>query len=110
MNPVRVARVADEADRLRRGDARSGLQASREGDAVHAAAAVVVLIREVVVQVDIQIGRSARAVEVEHAAGARGARVEADAPRLRRQRQRVARGEDVDPLMRSVTSRCAEVV
>ena len=110
VDPVRVARVADEPDRLPGLDARAALQALRERDPDLAAAAVVVPVREVVVQVDVVVGRPALAVEVEHAAGPAGAGVEPDATRLGRQRERVPGREDVDALVRPLRPRRAVVV
>src|SRR4029450_13116957 len=73
-------------------------------------APVVVPVREVVVQVDVVVGRAALAVEVEHAAGPARARVEADPPGLGGERERVPRREDVDALVRSLRPRRAVVV
>ena len=110
MEPVRVARVADESDRLARLDACTGAEASRERDAVPAAAAVVVPLRQVVVQVDVEVGGPARAVEVEHAARPARAGEEAYPARLGGERERALRSEDVDPLVRPLRAGRAEIV
>ena len=110
VDPVRVARVADEPDRLPGLDARAALQALCERDPDLAAATVVVPVREVVVQVDVVVGRPALAVEVEHAAGPARAGVEPDATRLGRQRERVPGREDVDALVRPLRPGRAVVV
>ena len=92
MDAVRVARVADETDRLACLDSRSGPEAARERHTVHASAPVVVALRQVVVEVDVEVGRPAAAVEIEHAAGAPRAGVKSDAARARRRaRARAAR-------------------
>ena len=62
LDPVRVARVADEADRLARRHLGAALQPLGVGDAGHALAAVVVRVREVVVQVDVEVLGAARAL------------------------------------------------
>ena len=110
VDPVRVSRVADEADQLPGLDPGAALQPFRERDPDLAAAAVVVAGAEVVVQVDVVVGRPAPAVEVEHAARPAGAGVEADASRLGRERVRVPGREDVDSLVAALRPRGAVVV
>src|SRR4051812_48857672 len=110
MDPVRVARVADEADQLPGLDSLARLQSLREGHPGLAATSVVVAGAEVVVQVNVVVGRPALAVEIEHAARAAGAGVEADASGLGGEGVGVARREDVDPLVGSLRPRCAVVV
>ena len=110
MDPVRVAGVADVADRLAGEHLRPGLQPLREGDPGHALALVVVLGREVVVQVDVEVLGAALALEVEHAARARGGDVELDRARLGCQRERVARRHDVVALVGTLAARVAEVI
>ena len=109
-DPVRVARVADESDRLTREHALPVLEASRKRDALNAVPTIVVRHREVVVQVDVEVLRAAVAVQVEHAAGAARARVEADLAGLGGERRRLARGHDVFTLVRALASRVAEAV
>ena len=79
-----VARVADVADLLAGGHLRAVLD--RVGDAELAAALVLGRLGQVVVQVDVEVGRAALAVEVEHAAGARRGRPPLDLARLGRDR------------------------
>ena len=110
VDSVRVAGVPNEADRLAGRDLRPVLQPRRVSGAGDAFAPVVVVAREVVVQVDVVVGRPAGSVEVEHAAGRRGGRPEFDLARLGGERERSLRREDVDPLMRAARTRCAEIV
>ena len=77
------------------------------GDAL---APVVVRLRHVVVQVDVEVGRAARAVEIEHAAGPGGGRPELDLPVLDRDHGRALRREDVVALVAALRPRVAEVV
>ena len=107
---VRVARVPDEADRLTRLDGVAVVEPLGVGGPGHALAAVVVPARQVVVQVDVEVRGPALAVQVEHAAGARGGRPEPDLAVLRRDRERALRREDVVPLVRPARARRAEVV
>src|SRR5207253_9170964 len=85
------------------------LEPLRVGGPGDALAAVVVPPREVVVQVDVVVGRAARAVEVEHATGGRGVRPELDLARLGREGERALRGHYVDALMRPACPGLAEV-
>jgi hypothetical protein len=110
LDPVGVAGVADEADRLSRGDPRAALQPRRERDAGRAPAAVVVRRAEIVVQVDVEVRGAAVAIEVEHAAGPRGGDVVLDPSGFRRDRQRLPRRDDVDPFVAALSARVAEVV
>ena len=110
VQPVRVAGVPDEADRLAGRDLRAVLQPRCVRRSRNALTTVVVVPREVVVQVDVVVGRAARPVEVEHAAGRRRGRPELDLACLRRERQRSLGGEDVDALVRPAGSWFAEVV
>ena len=107
---VRVARVAHVADRLAGDDLGAALQALRVRDAGDAPARVVVPRREVVVQVDVEVLRAAPAVQVEHAAGARGRRVERDGARLGGDGDRPARRHEVVALVAARAARVAVVV
>ena len=110
VQPVRVTRVADEPDRLAGHHLRAVLEALRVGGPGDALAAVVVLRGQVVVEVDVVVVRAARAVEIEHAAGARGALPELDLARLDGEREAPLGRHDVDPLVRPARPRLAEVV
>jgi hypothetical protein len=110
MDPVRVARVADEADRLPRLDPGAVDEVGRVGGAGHARALVVVARAEVVVEVDVEVGRAAVAVQVEHAAGVRGGRPELDRAGLGGEGERLPRRHDVVPLVPAAGARVAEVV
>ena len=109
-DPVRVARIADESDRLAREHALPVLEAPRERHALDARPTIVVRHREVVVQVDVHVLRAAVAVQVEHAAGAARAGVKLDAAGLGGERRRLARGHDVFTLVGALASRVAEAV
>ena len=110
MDAVRVPRVPDEADRLPGEDTSPALQAARKRDAVHTASPVVVAVRQVVVQMDVQVRRPAPPVEVEHAAGARRPLVEPDLAGLGGECERAPWSEDVDSLVGSLGPRGPEVV
>ena len=91
-------------------DLRAVLQARRIRRPGDALAAVVVAVRQVVVQMDVQVRRAALPVQVEHAAGRRGVRPELDLAGLGRDGERAARGHDVVPLVWPCRARRAEVV
>src|SRR5436190_1997404 len=110
MQAVRIAGVADVADQLARGDAISIAEPGGVGDARHARAAVVVAGGQVVVQVDVLVGRAAAPVQVEHAARTRRARPEDDASRLDRDDRRVTLSEDVVGGVDAAGAWLAEVV
>ena len=76
--PLRVARVAVPGDLLAGRHLRAVLDGVR--DVELAAAAVLGPLRQVVVEVDIEVCRAALAVEVEHAAGTRRGRATAPGP------------------------------
>ena len=105
-----VAGVAVVADLLARLDPGPVLEPVRVGDAGHALAAVVALRREVVVEVDVEVGRAARAVEVEHAAGAGRGRPELDLAVLGRDGGRAPGRQDVVPRVAPLAARIAVVV
>ena len=93
--PLGVAAVAVQRDLLAGGDPRAVLDGV--GGAELAAAPVVVPQRDVVVEVDVEVRRATGAVEVEHAAGARGRRVPAHLARLGGEHRRPPwRALDVD--------------
>jgi hypothetical protein len=108
LDPVGVARVADVPDVLADLDLLAAPEPLRERDARDALAAVVVLHREVVVEVDVEVLRAAVAEEVEHAAPA--ARVELNAAAFDRERGSAADAHDVDPLVPALVAGSAEVV
>src|SRR5207245_166043 len=85
-------------------------QPPRVRDTRDARATVVVLHRQVVVQMDVEIRRAAGAVEVEHAAGARGRRPELDRSRLDRDDRRLLDGHQIAALMWAARAKLAEVV
>ncbi len=105
--PVRVSGVPVPRDLLARRDLRA--VRNREGDVLDAAATVVVLRGEVVVQVDVHVHRPAAAVEVEHAAAETRVRVR-DLPGLDRDDGRTPRVLHVDPCMAVRPARVAVVV
>jgi hypothetical protein len=110
LDPVGIAGVADETDRLTRGDTRAALQPGRERGARCAASPVVVRRHDVVVQVHVQVRRPAVAVEVEHAARPLRAEVVLHLPGLGGHRQRLSRRHDVDALMAPLSPGRAEIV
>ena len=110
VDAVRVTRVAHVADDLAGAHLAAVLQPFRVGSPRHALAAVVVPLREVVVEVDVVVGRAARAVEVEHAAGRRRVGPELDLPGLGGEGERALRRHHVDALMGPSAARLAEVV
>ncbi len=110
VDAVRVARVAVEGDHLAGSDLRAVLEPLRIGDAGNALALIVVAVGEIVVEVDVEVLRAALAVQVEHAAGARGRRVELHRPGLGGEDERAARRHDVVPLVAALPTRVAEVV
>ena len=97
-------------DRLAGGHARAVFHPGRSSEPGDAGAAIVVRGRQVVVQMDVEVRRPAVAVEVEHAAGARGGRPELDRPRLGRDRRRALRRHQVVALVAAPAARVAEVV
>jgi hypothetical protein len=110
VNPVGVARIADEADELAGADGLAVAQAGGVRDLGDAAASIVVLGGEIVVQVDVEIRRAAAPVQVEHAAGVARARPDRDRSVLHRDDRRPALGEDVVSLVKARAARLAEVV
>src|SRR5207245_1589533 len=74
------------------------------------ASPVVVAVGQIVVQMDVEIGRAAARVQIEHATRAARARIETDAARFGGEREGVPWGEDVDSLVRTLWPRRAEVV
>ena len=107
---IGVAGVADIADRLARLDLGAVLQAGPVRASRNALPAVVVPAGDVVVEVDVQVGGAAVAVEVEHAARPRRGGVELDLPTLRRHCDRLPGSENVVALVPPLGARIAEVV
>ena len=105
-----VARVAVVADLLARPDAGAVLEPVGIRDARDARAAIVALRRQVVVEMDVEVCRAARPVEVEHATGPGRGRPELDLSVLGRHRGRAPGREDVVPRMPPLAARITPVV
>ena len=108
--PVRVTRVADVTDQLAPAHGLTGRQARRVSDSVPAGAEVVVRRGQVVVQVDVDVRHPGGAMEVEHAIARESPEVLLDLARLERDCGLMAERHDVDPLVRALRTRRAEVV
>ena len=109
-NAVRIARVTEVADHLAGLHVRSALQPACIRHTRHARPTVVVLHRQVVVQMDVLVHRSAVAIEIEHAAGAGRGRPERDLAALDRDDRRLLHTHQVVALMRAAGAGLAEVV
>ena len=105
-----IAGVAVIRDLLARLDSGTALETVCVSDTRHAGAPVVTLRRQIVVEMDVEVRRAARAVEVEHAAGAGRRRPELDLPILGSDRGRPPGRQDVVAGVPPLATRCAPVV